>query len=345
MAAVVATSSSTCSATTRRPRLPPPAGSNRFAGRTRVLDTRGVATFAAGETRAFTVPGAAGASAVAVNLTAVTDVAGFWQVYAQGSPAPNTSNLNSPAGRSAAIANQAIVAVDAAGAISIYSQSGGDLLIDLVGMYTGAAAPSSTTGLFVPMTSPTRIVDTRRAALNPLGGTTRPSTKSSFEVPVATNPAIGRSDVSAVVLNATSVDALTIGYITVGTAGATDPASAPTTSTMNVVRPAQMLANHAVVPVSTRGFSMYTEPGGHLLADLAGYFLGAPTEAPFGPRANPTPAACATRTVGRAGHTRRPDRLRLVTHARSPTCRAACSRSGSGTPARMAATASPPRRR
>ncbi len=269
-----------------------------LAAPSRVLDTRGAATFAPGETRAFTVPGAAGASAVAVNLTAVTDQPGFWQVYAQGSPAPATSNLNSPAGRSAAIANQAIVTVDAAGAISIYSESGGDLLIDLVGTYTGEAAPSTTAGLFVPMTSPTRIVDTRIAALNPLGGTTRPSTQSSFEVPVASHPAIDRSDVSAVVINATSVDALTIGYITVGTAGATDPKVAPTTSTMNVVRPAQMLANHAVVPVSTRGFSMYTEPGGHLLADLAGYFIGAPAEATFGQRANPTPAACSTRTAG-----------------------------------------------
>jgi peptidoglycan hydrolase-like protein with peptidoglycan-binding domain len=67
---------------------------------------------------------------------------------------------------------------------------------------------------------------------------------------------------------------------------------------MNVVRPAQMLANHAIVPVSARGFSMYTEPGGHLLADLAGYFIGAPSPAPFGPRTNPTAPACSTRTAG-----------------------------------------------
>ncbi len=269
-----------------------------LAAPTRVLDTRGAATFAAGETRAFAIPGATGASAVAVNLTAVTNIPGFWQVSAQGSPVPDTSNLNSPAGRSAAIANQAIVTVDANGAISIYSQSGGDLIIDLVGTYTGAGAPDSSAGLFVPMTSPTRIVDTRIAGLNPLGGTKRPSIKSSFEVPVASNPAIGRPDVSAVVLNATTVDALTIGYITVGTAGATDPKTAPATSTMNVVRPSQMLANHAIVPVSSRGFSMFTESGGHLLADLAGYFIGTPAGAPFGPRVNPAAPTCSTQTVG-----------------------------------------------
>jgi peptidoglycan hydrolase-like protein with peptidoglycan-binding domain len=118
---------------------------------------------------------------------------------------------------------------------------------------------------------------------------------------VTSNPAVGRQDVSAVVLNATTVDTLTIGYITVGTAGATDPKSPLTTSTMNVVRPSQMLANHAMVPVSTRGFSMFTEPGGHLLADLAGYFLGTPAAAPYGPRANPGPPSCATQTVGEPG--------------------------------------------
>lgn len=264
----------------------------------RVLDTRGVATFAPGETRAFTVPGAAGASAVAVNLTSVTATPGYWQVYAHGTAAPATSNLNSPAGWMAAIANQAIVTVDVNGAISIFSESGGDLIIDLVGTYTGVGAPADSAGLFVPMTNPTRIVDTRIAALNPLGGTNRPLPGGSFEVPTATNAAIGRADVSAVVLNATAVDTLKVGFITVGTAGASNPAAAPTTSTMNIVRPAQMLANHAIVPVSTRGFSMFTEPGGDLLADLAGYFLGAPSTAPFAARTNPTVAACSTQTVG-----------------------------------------------
>jgi len=265
---------------------------------TRVMDTRGTATFAPGEARAFTVPGAAGASAIAINLTSVTNTPGFWQVYPRGAPAPATSNLNSPAGAPAAIANQAIVTVDASGAITIFSESGGDLIIDLLGTYTGAAAPSSSTGLFVPMTSPTRIVDTRLAPLNPLGGTTRAAPRWSFEVPVAENPAIGRPDVAAVVLNATTVDTLSIGYLTVSTAGAADPNVAPTTSTMNVARPAQTLANHAIVPVSTRGFSVFTEAGGHLITDLAGYFIGTPAAAPFAQRSNPAPASCATRSVG-----------------------------------------------
>ncbi len=51
---------------------------------TRVLDTRGVDNFEPGEERNFVIPGAAGASAVAVNLTSVTARAGYWQVYPQG---------------------------------------------------------------------------------------------------------------------------------------------------------------------------------------------------------------------------------------------------------------------
>ncbi len=265
---------------------------------TRVLDTRGTATFAAGETRRFSVPGAAGASAVAINLTSVTFAPGFWQVSANGSPRPATSNLNSPPGFFAVVANQAIVTVDATGSISIYSQSGGDLIIDLVGTYSGNGAAEGTSGLFVPMASPTRIVDTRNPMLNPLGGTTRPAPGWRFEVPVASHPGINRADVSAVVVNATTDDALAVGFVTVGTAGATNPRTAPTTSTLNVVRPDQTVANHAVVPVSTRGFSMFTQPGGHLIADIAGYFVGTPAPAPFGTPTNSGPAGCVTRTVG-----------------------------------------------
>ena len=269
-----------------------------LAAPTRVLDTRRVATFIAGETRTFTVPGAAGAGAVAVNLTAVTGNPGFWRVYPQNGAVPDTSNLNSPSGPNRIAANQAIVTVDASGGITIFSEGGGDLLIDLVGTFTGSAAPAATDGLFVPMTSPTRIVDTRIAGLNPLGGTTRAQPGWRFEVPVAADPAIGRSDVSAVVLNATTADTLTVGYISVGTAGAVNPAAKPDTSTMNIVRPAQTLANHAIVPVSARGFSMFTEAGGNLIADLAGYYLGNPAPTPFGPPSNLQPPACATPFVG-----------------------------------------------
>jgi hypothetical protein len=264
---------------------------------TRVLDTRGSATFSAGEARRFVVPGAAGATAVAVNVTAVNTAPGFWRLYAHGAAAPTTSNLNSQ-GWLIPVANQAIVPVDAQGAITIFSNKGGDVIIDLVGTFTGASAPATTTGLFVPLAAPTRIVDTRVPGLNPLGGTTSAKPGWSFEVPVASNPAVARADIGAVVVNATAAQTYARGFVTVGTAGTVKPGTKPTTSTMNVVRPAQVLANHAIVPVSARGFSMYTMGGGNLIADLAGYYLGAPAAAPYGKPVNAAPPACWSPTVG-----------------------------------------------
>ena len=73
---------------------------------------------------------------MAINLTAITTRSGYWQLYSQGGAVPFTSNLNSPSGNNAIMANQAIVPVDASGGITIFSEGGGDLLIDLVGTFT-----------------------------------------------------------------------------------------------------------------------------------------------------------------------------------------------------------------
>ena len=267
----------------------------------RVLDTRNGALFDGGEARSVTIPGAAGATAVALNVTALSVIPGFWQLFAAGATQPTTSNLNSPSGLGAIVANQAIVPVDAAGAITVYSQSGGHLLIDLVGIYTGSAAPSATEGLFVPLDSPTRLVDTRDPLMNPLGAGNRPLPGWRFDVPV--DSALGRSDISAVALNATITETLTVGFVSVITAGAVASGAVPGTSTMNVMRPGQTLANHAIVPVSGRGFTMFAQGGGHLIADVAGYFIGAPAAATFGAPANadPTPFACPGFSAGAVG--------------------------------------------
>ena len=66
---------------------------------------------------------------------------------------------------------------------------------------------------------------------------------------------------------------------------------------------------------------MFTEAGGNLLADLAGYYLGTPSPAPFGPPTNAPSPACATPAVGFPTCARRADRVRLVARLRWPTCR------------------------
>lgn len=278
------------------------ATSGRFvplAAPSRMLDTRATAAaFAGGETRIFAAPGAAGSSAVALNVTAIGAAAGFWQVFPAGTTAPTSSNLNSAAAGHIS-ANQVIVPVDAAGQFSVFSQTGGDLVIDIVGTFTDATAASSTAGLFVPLATPTRFLDTRVAALNPLVPTSRLLPGWNVEVPVATNPAINRTDVAAVVLNITATDTFAASYISVTPAGSNDPAvKSRTTSNLNVARGGQTIANHAIVPVSPRGFDVFSQNPTHAIADVSGYYLGAAAPAPFGAPTNvdPTPAFCLTFT-------------------------------------------------
>ncbi len=296
------------------------ASAGRFqplASPTRVLDTRSGTLFGAGERRTVRIPGAAGASAVALNATAISALPGYWQLYAAGSPVPPTSNLNSPVGLGSVVANQAIVPVDARGAITVYSQSGGHLIIDLVGTYTGAGAPAGSDGLFVPVATPTRVLDTRNPFLNPLPQDPRPLPGWSLEVPLPRSEP-GGQQVSAVALNVTINEALLPGYVSVTTAGANPPsATSRPTSTLNVMRPAQTVANHAIVPVSARGFDVFTEGGGQLIADLAGYFLGSPRPAPHGVRTNtnPVPNGCLgfpALGIGRIVNGSSPDAVRRV---------------------------------
>ncbi|MEO6123465.1 MAG: L,D-transpeptidase family protein [Ilumatobacteraceae bacterium] len=276
------------------------ATSGRFiplAAPSRMLDTRTTTTpFTAGQTQTFTAPGAAGSAAVALNVTAIGAAAGFWQVFPAGTTPPTSSNLNSAAAGHIS-ANQVIVPVDAAGQFSVFSQTGGDLVIDIVGTFTGDTAPSSTVGLFVPLSTPTRFLDTRIAALNPLVPTSRLLPGWNLEVAVATNPAIGRTDVAAVALNITATDTFAAGYISVTPAGSNNPAvKARATSNLNVTRSGQTIANHAIVPISSRGFDVFSQNPTQVIADVSGYYLGAAAPSPFGTPQNvdPTPAFCMT---------------------------------------------------
>jgi hypothetical protein len=227
---------------------------------------------APGEQRTIHIPDAIGASAVALNVTTIAWQGGYWQVFPTGSAIPATSNLNSVATGSVA-ANQVIVPVDANGDIDVFTTAGGDLIVDVVGTYTAASAPSSTDGLFVPLATPTRFLDTRSSP-DPLGPGVRLLPTWAVEVPVASNPMIARSDVSAVVLNVTINETLAAGYFSVTTAGANTPGATRPTSTLNATHAAQTLANHAIVPVSARGFEVFSERGGQVIADVSGYFLG-----------------------------------------------------------------------
>ena len=274
------------------------AAAGRFtplASPSRIVDTRTFLPLGPDSAIDVRVPGGAGASAAVLNVTTIASGAGFWTVYpTSATTRPGTANLNSLYPFHVA-ANQVIVPLDAEGDFTVYTQAGGHLVVDVVGLMTGAGAPVSTDGLFVSLPSPTRFLDTRDPALNPLGRAQMALPTWNLEVPAAANAAIGRSDVSAVVANLTATDALAAGYLSLSPAGSTSPATkSRSTSTLNIVRAAQTLPNHATVAVSARGFDVFTQSGANIVVDVAGFYTGSPVPAPFGTPSNsdPTPFAC-----------------------------------------------------
>lgn len=147
-----------------------------------------------------------GATAVALNVTVTNPAgAGYLTVFPAGQTKPTVSNLNYVAGQT--VANAVIVPVGANGAISYFTTTSTDLVVDVVGYASGDAV-----NFFAPI-SPTRMVDTR--------------------IGLGTNDAIaprGTSTVSLLrdlpgnlpktaVFTATAVNPRTAGYLTAFPAG------------------------------------------------------------------------------------------------------------------------------
>ena len=243
---------------------------------TRLLDTREANSIQQGAlapNQAITVnvAGLAGlptdAAAAALKVT-VTDstASGYWTVYPTGSARPTASNINVD-GAGTTIANQVLARLSG-GKATVYSQSGGQVVIDLVGWFTGASAASSDSGLFVPVT-PTRLLDSRQP---PLTGV--PGPNGTAEVAVANRAGLPLSGVGAVVINATITEAAGPGYFSIWPARTYRPMA----SSLNATHPGQTIANHVIAPVSTAGFSFYTQSGAHMVADISGWYTG--TELP-----------------------------------------------------------------
>jgi LPXTG-site transpeptidase (sortase) family protein len=221
------------------------------------------------------------ATAVVLNVTA-TDATddGFYTVFAAGTTRPPTSNLNVVKGGT--VPNQVIVPVSKTG-VDIYAFAGGHVIVDVFGYFTGASAPSSDDGLYVPV-PPTRFLDTRTDD-NPLGPKQRLFAGWTAEMNV-----IGRSNipysVSALVANTTVVNTRDAGFTTVYPAGT----PRPLTSNLNATESAQLIANHTIVPVGVRGIAFYTQKGSHIVVDVTGWYTGTPQTSSLTPPTNPTPA-------------------------------------------------------
>ena len=255
-----------------------PAGSTRFVALSpfRLLDTRVADDITAGRPVAaggdvdLQVTGRGGVpatnvTAVVLNVTAANALApGFVTVWPTSQPRPQASNLNITAvGQN--IANLVTVRLGAGGHVSLFSQSGTHLVVDIAGYYEPVTTPIRA-GRYTPM-SPTRILDTRIAL--GVSGTTPVPADTQIDLAVAGHGGVPATGAAAVVLNITAAQSLGAGFVTVWPAGNTRPQA----STLNVTFAGQNIANLLIVPIGANGsVSLYTQTGTHLIADVAGWF-------------------------------------------------------------------------
>ena len=235
----------------------------------RVLDTRDLgAKVALGETRRVNVAAVvpATASAVVVNLTVTeSNGPGFWTGFPAGGTQPDSSSVNTDAAKQTR-ANQAILPIGTVAGvrgIDVFSSSGGHLVVDVAGYFSGPTDAPAATGLFVP-NAPYRTLDTRELAIGRLyAGWT-------VEFGYA-----GLAQSQAVVVNLTATQTRRAGYFT----GYPARTVRPLASNLNASYSNQTIANHAILRTSTAGVAVYTQGGAHLVVDVAGYFIGQPAQA------------------------------------------------------------------
>jgi hypothetical protein len=254
------------------------------------------------DTRALGVPVAAGttvrvprpsgvpadATALVVNLTATGSLAGgYLTAFAAGSARPGTSMVNTD-GADQTRAATAIVPVSALG-IDVFASSSTHLIVDVFGWFTGASAPASDGGLFVPVT-PTRLFDTRPSLRPAIGSYVRELSADTLDAAALLGTI--RPNASAFVFNTTVTDSAAAGYLTAFPARTPQPP----TSSLNW-EATETVANLTVSPNSTATVGFFVSVTTELIADLTGYFTGTPIPATL--PAPPSPPPVVTAPPGR----------------------------------------------
>jgi hypothetical protein len=224
---------------------------------------------------------ATGASAVVLNLTVTGPKAtGVLTAWANGGAEPLASNLNFTHGQT--IANLVVVPLGANGRVSLLNRSGGalELVADVAGYFVGGAPTDL--GAFSPV-APARLLDTRIGN----GAVAQPvPSHGTISVQIAGRGGVPSTGVSAVEINVTATGGSTHGVITVWPSGTTEP----TASNLNY-NAAQTVPNLVLAPLGPDGKIQFNNNSGgtvNLVADVAGYFLGA---------ALPVPTATTSRYV------------------------------------------------
>lgn len=234
---------------------------------TRVADSRatgGVAAFSdlvvdlSAQAKAALGGGTAGASVV-VNVTVTeTQAVGYATVYPSDSPLPNASVLNFTRART--VANQSIVRLGADGRIRIRNASAGrsQVVVDLAGFFVGGSVTMK--GGYVPLSVPTRILDTRSA----LGFRGPVGSNASFTL----NP--HQAAAAAVAMNLTVTEPRTGGYLVAWPADRARPVASQVNYAAN-----ETVANFGQIRISSSGLMSIANmsPGtAQIVADVSGYY-------------------------------------------------------------------------
>ncbi|MDP1807844.1 MAG: hypothetical protein Q8K72_21885 [Acidimicrobiales bacterium] len=252
-----------------------PAGAAGDEGRytplvpSRLLDTReGGVPLGPNGSLELQVGGRAGvpasdATAAVLNVVATgTTATSFLTVHPSGQPRPMASNLNFDAGDT--VSNRTMVKLGAGGKVTIYNLAGAtDVVVDIAGWY--GDAPAATTAGTYAAAPPWRVLDTRTftgGVWGPIAGGT------AVAVQVTGRGGVPTSGVSAVVLNATSVDPVGAGFLTLFPTGGNLPLASDVNYAGGETRP-----NLTVVKVGVGGkIDLYTSTSAHVVLDVAGWF-------------------------------------------------------------------------
>jgi hypothetical protein len=185
-----------------------------------------------------------GATAVAVNLTSArTATGGFLSAHACDRPRRDVSSVNHAAGQ--ARGALAIVPLSADGELCVYTESAGDVMVDL----QGAFVPDG--GSRFTAIDADRLLDTRQTGRAGL-----------LEIPVP-DPAV-----DAVAINLTAARGERVGFLTADACGDVPP----TVSNLNFL-PGEPVAGAAIVPVSDEGtICVRSSEPVDVIVDLTGEF-------------------------------------------------------------------------
>jgi hypothetical protein len=157
-----------------------------------------------------------------------------------------------------------LVPLAADGTVTLHTQAGGHLVADVVGWFTGSSSSPGTSGLFVPLPSPVRHLDSRTG----LGGMARLGSNETRRLQVG---GLGwvPATASAVATNLTVVEPRQPGFATAWPAGQGWPGA----SNANMERAGEIVPVATLTRLGEGSLSLLTSASSHVVLDVSGWFL------------------------------------------------------------------------